>query len=67
MGENRIVMTVEEAARVLGISRGLAYAAVREGWLPHVRMGRRIIVPVAALERFLEEAAQAEVVSPTQQ
>jgi excisionase family DNA binding protein len=61
MEENRAVLTVEEVAAVLGISRGLAYAAVREGHLPHIRIGRRILVPVAALERFLEQAGQAEV------
>lgn len=62
MSEKRIVITVEEAATLLGISRGLAYTAVREGWLPHIRIGRRILVSVAALERLLQEASHAKVV-----
>ncbi len=49
----RLTMTVEEAARELGIGRGLAYELARRGELPTLRLGRRLIVPVAALERLL--------------
>jgi len=46
--------TVAEAARVLGISRGLAYRLAREGRLPGViALGRRFVVSRAALERLL--------------
>jgi excisionase family DNA binding protein len=47
------VLTVEEAATVLRISRTLAFAAVRDGELPSVRIGRRVLVPRARLEAFL--------------
>jgi len=57
----KLVMTVDEAANLLGISRGLAYAAVRDGRLPHLRIGRRILVSVAALERLVEEVGHANV------
>lgn len=57
----RATITVEEAARVLGISRGSAYEAVRRGQLPTIRIGKRLIVPVASLERMLASAgADAE-------
>jgi excisionase family DNA binding protein len=46
-------LTVEEAASALGVSRGSAYAAVRDGSIPAVRIGRRWVVPVAALEELL--------------
>ena len=49
----RKTLTVEEAARELGIGRGLAYEAARRGELPTLRLGRRLVVPVAALERLL--------------
>lgn len=48
-----LTLTVEEAAQALGISRTLAYEAARTGELPTVRIGRRLLVPRAALERFL--------------
>lgn len=53
---NRYTITVEEAARRLGIGRSLAYSLIREGSLPHLRLGSRIVVPVSALQRLLEEA-----------
>jgi excisionase family DNA binding protein len=50
----RLTYTVEEAGRLLGISRGTAYAAARDGSLPTVRLGaRRLLVPRQALERLL--------------
>ena len=38
------VGTVEEAAEVLQISRNSAYEAVKEGQIPSIRVGRRILV-----------------------
>lgn len=49
----RITMTVEEVADALGVSRSSAYEAVRAGEIPSVRVGRRILVPRAALEELL--------------
>lgn len=46
-------ISVTEAARRLGIGRDLAYQAAGRGELPTVRIGRRILVPVAALEAML--------------
>ncbi len=49
----RLTLTVEEAASTLGISRAFAYEAVRRGDIPSIRIGRRILVPHAALNRLL--------------
>lgn len=49
-------LTVEEAAQELGISRYLAYEQARTGQLagvPVLRVGRRLLVPRAALDRVL--------------
>src|SRR6516165_4972233 len=43
-----------EAADLLNISRGAAYAAAKRGDLPTVRIGGRILVPLTALMRLLE-------------
>lgn len=53
---DRLTLTVEEAAASLGISRASAYEAVRRGDIPAIRIGRRILVPRVALERFLASA-----------
>jgi len=44
---------VPEAARLLGVSRGVGYEAARSGDLPTIRLGRRLLVPRAALDRML--------------
>lgn len=63
--EDRLVYTVEEAANLLGISRSFAYEAVQKGLVPSMRIGRRILVPKAALERFLAAAGDTGTSSST--
>lgn len=48
-----MVVTVPDAARLLGISRAHAYELVTRGELPHVRLGRRIVVPKHAIDMLL--------------
>ena len=52
--DRRICVTVPEAAAMLGISRNFAYQLVREGKLPSIRFGKRILIPRVALEKMLE-------------
>ena len=53
-----MTLTVEQAARELGISRSLAYEAVRVGEIPSIKIGRRVLVPRAALVALLDHAAE---------
>lgn len=55
---NKKTVSVPETAKLLGIGRGPAYEAVRRGEIPHLRIGKRILVPLAALERMLAEAGR---------
>jgi excisionase family DNA binding protein len=52
-GVERLTLTVEEAATMLGISRAFAYEAVNRGEIPCIRIGRRVLVPRSALDRML--------------
>ena len=54
----RATMSVPEAGSVLGISRNAAYAAAARGEIPVIRIGGRLLVPAAALERMLKTAGQ---------
>jgi excisionase family DNA binding protein len=56
MPTERQTLKIEEAAKVLGISRNTAYDAVKSGQLPTVKIGRRFLVPKAALDRMLAGA-----------
>lgn len=51
--QQQATVTVEFAGEALGISRGLAYDAARRGDLPTIRVGRRLLVPTAALRRMV--------------
>ena len=54
---DRAVLDIAEAAKLLGISRNSAYEAAARGELPTIRIGRRLLVPKLALERMLEDAS----------
>ena len=65
--EERVTLTIPEAAQRLGISRNSAYEAARRGVVPTLRIGRRLLVPKAALERLLAGAGKSrggEAVDP---
>lgn len=52
--DNALGISPEEAFRRIGVSRALGYRLVKDGTIPAVRLGeRRLVVPVAALERLL--------------
>jgi excisionase family DNA binding protein len=58
--DDRLTWTVPEAARLLGISKDTAYEAARRGELPVKVIGRRMLVPRAALLRLLDGAHEVE-------
>jgi len=53
MEEEKKVITVEELARELRISKSLAYRQVREGRIYTIRCGDRYLIPVRSLEQLL--------------
>ena len=57
---NRKTYTVEEAARILGVSKATIYKAVQESKIPSIRLGRRILVPEGLLMEMLGETNDHE-------
>lgn len=62
-------VNVETAARFLGISRGMAYQQARQhldggGGLHCVRIGHRLLVPVAWLEQLAGLPIDTETLLP---
>ena len=53
----RLTLTPEEAAKQLGVSKPTMYALCNRKDFPSVRVGRKIIIPLAALEKWLEAHA----------
>ena len=50
------MLSVREFTESFGgrLSSGAVYRAIAGGRLPHIRMGRRVFIPVTALDRMLE-------------
>jgi excisionase family DNA binding protein len=48
-----LAIRVDDAALLLDVDRKVAYAAVRDGKIPCIRIGRLIRVPTAALRKLL--------------
>jgi excisionase family DNA binding protein len=53
MATDRLTLTVEEAGALLD-ARPLAYELVSRGEIPSLRLGRRVVVRVDALELRVE-------------
>jgi excisionase family DNA binding protein len=54
----RRTVTIQEAARILGVGRDQAYNAARQGQLPVIRIGKRLLVSLPALNRMIDEAGR---------
>jgi excisionase family DNA binding protein len=52
---DRLAYSVEEAARVTGLSRDLLYDEMRGGRLAYLKVGRRRIITRQHLEAFLAQ------------
>jgi excisionase family DNA binding protein len=50
---DEVLISVEEAARRLGVCRSFLYPRVLRGEIPSVKLGRSRRVPVAALEKYV--------------
>ena len=57
-----LLIAVPDAARLLGIGTTFAWELVRAGTLPSIKLGRRVLIPRAALDRL----ADAQTTTDTQ-
>ena len=53
-------LAVDDLCGLLGISRPTAYELVHRADFPKVKVGRRILVPRAGLEKWLEVQANTD-------
>ncbi len=49
----RLAYSIDEAARLTGLSRDLLYDQMRRGNLPYVKVGRRRLITLHHLQQFL--------------
>jgi len=53
--EERLTLTIDETAKLLGIGRQLAYNRAKTGEIPVIKIGRRLLVSRSALAKLLAE------------
>jgi len=51
--ETKRVYTMAEVAKILGVSLNFCYMMARAGKIPSLKIGRRVMVPSAMLEKML--------------
>ena len=56
LSDKRLVLTPDEVCPILHMGRSAVYEAIRRGDIPTIRIGRRWLIPKAALNRMLSEA-----------
>ena len=60
----RATYTVDEVSKILGIGRQLAYQKTKDGSLPVLKIGKRILVPRQALLKLLAEPPKQKMEGP---
>lgn len=53
--DERLTLSITEAAEILRISRGQAYTLANQGEIPVIRLGRKLIVPRKGLNDLLSK------------
>jgi len=51
----RLFLSVDEVAKMLGASKSYVYQQVRDGAIPSKRLGKRVFVPVSFIRDFVAE------------
>ena len=58
VANSSIYNSVDELANELGISRQSAYAGLRQGKIPSIRLGKRFIIPRTAIAEWLRRPGE---------
>jgi excisionase family DNA binding protein len=61
---SRISVSIQEAAKILGVSKKTFYPLIREGKVRTVKIGRRVLVSVQSLHEFVD--GKKESCNPTE-
>jgi len=54
------LIAVEEAADLLGVGRTAAYGLIANGALKSLKIGKRRLVPISAIEDFIQRSLDAD-------
>lgn len=60
----KLTLSVEEAGKLLGVSRQVAYQLIHRADFPTLQIGRRILVPKKQLEAWMDSHVTGEGIEP---
>jgi excisionase family DNA binding protein len=60
---DKLLLSAEEAAEVLGIGRAMVYDLIRLHLVQSVKIGRRRLIPARALVEYVERIAPSDDIS----
>jgi excisionase family DNA binding protein len=63
----KILLSVAEAAQVLGVCRDTVYDLAAAGRIPARKIGTRLMIPRARLEEWANAGGMTEVLAPSRQ
>jgi excisionase family DNA binding protein len=58
MNEEKLMLSVNEAAKYLGIGRTLAYQLSRSEGFPILTIGKRVLVPIEGLKAWVNKKVE---------
>ncbi len=56
----RLALRPKDAARALGIGERLLWSMTNRGEIPHIKLGKAVLYPIAELERWLAERVRRQ-------
>lgn len=62
----KLMVSVEEATEILGIGRTVLYPFLTHGELRSLKIGRRRVIPVEALEEFVHRLKVEQGIVPAE-
>ena len=64
MMPTKLVLSIAEAAEVLGVSDDLIYELTARGELPCLRLGRRKVIPTVAIQAVIDGTLEGFPINP---
>ena len=55
----KLTLSVEEAGKLLGVSRAIAYQLSRRSDFPTLRIGKRVLVPKKQLQEWMDRNCES--------
>ena len=55
--DGQLTVNVKQLAEMIGLNESSIYQLTSQRRIPHVKIGRRVLFPVKAVEKWLEEQA----------